>query len=317
VIDRTEAMTVKLRLRDIGGIIVIDFIDMVLESNRDLVLRRLTECLGRDRTRHQVAEVTSLGLVQMTRKRVGTGLLEAFGTTCEHCKGRGVLVSTEPVGKAAAGNGSTSGGGGGGGRRSRSRGEDKDKEAAKEAAAKEAAAKEAAKAVRDIAKATTRANGDSAPTDASDSAGPESETSDYAPAAAGSPATTAAEPVGGDPEDAEPAPARTAGRVRRRSRRSAGEPSASVEPAATPPVATAPAGTASFTQSGTPDVTEQANGHGHEAEQPADQDEHADSMDGSAPAESSAAPVNTPPRRPVRRGASRPAGPPVSATHDG
>jgi ribonuclease E len=129
VIDRTEAMTVvdvntgkftgsggnleetvtrnnleaaeeiirQLRLRDIGGIIVIDFIDMVLESNRDLVLRRLTECLGRDRTRHQVAEVTSLGLVQMTRKKVGTGLLEAYSSTCEHCKGRGVLVSAEPM----------------------------------------------------------------------------------------------------------------------------------------------------------------------------------------------------------------------------
>jgi len=124
VIDRTEAMTVvdvntgkftgqggnleqtvtknnleaaeeiirQLRLRDIGGIIVIDFIDMVLESNRDLVLRRMLECLGRDRTKHQVAEVTSLGLVQMTRKRVGQGLLEVFSETCECCNGRGVLV---------------------------------------------------------------------------------------------------------------------------------------------------------------------------------------------------------------------------------
>ena len=129
VIDRTEAMTVidvntgkftgsggnleetvtrnnleaaeeiirQLRLRDVGGIIVIDFIDMVLESNRDLVLRRLTECLGRDRTRHQVAEVTSLGLVQMTRKKVGTGLLEAYSSTCEHCKGRGVVVCDDPA----------------------------------------------------------------------------------------------------------------------------------------------------------------------------------------------------------------------------
>ncbi len=102
-LESAEEIVRQLRLRDIGGIIVIDFIDMVLESNRDLVLRRLTECLGRDRTRHQVAEVTSLGLVQMTRKRVGTGLLEAFGTTCEHCKGRGVLVSTEPVSKPANG----------------------------------------------------------------------------------------------------------------------------------------------------------------------------------------------------------------------
>jgi ribonuclease E len=96
-LESAEEIVRQLRLRDIGGIIVIDFIDMVLESNRDLVLRRLTECLGRDRTRHQVAEVTSLGLVQMTRKRVGTGLLEAFSTTCEHCRGRGVVVTTDPA----------------------------------------------------------------------------------------------------------------------------------------------------------------------------------------------------------------------------
>ncbi|MDT5335751.1 MAG: ribonuclease [Mycobacterium sp.] len=129
VIDRTEAMTVvdvntgkftgsggnleqtvtrnnleaaeetvrQLRLRDIGGIIVIDFIDMVLESNRDLVLRRLTEALARDRTRHQVSEVTSLGLVQLTRKKLGTGLIEAFSTTCSHCAGRGIMLHSDPV----------------------------------------------------------------------------------------------------------------------------------------------------------------------------------------------------------------------------
>ncbi len=91
--EAAEEIVRQLRLRDIGGIIVIDFIDMVLESNRDLVLRRLTECLGRDRTKHQVAEVTSLGLVQMTRKRVGQGLLEVFSEPCEHCRGRGVIVS--------------------------------------------------------------------------------------------------------------------------------------------------------------------------------------------------------------------------------
>jgi ribonuclease E len=90
-------MVRQLRLRDIGGIIVIDFIDMVLETNRELVLRRLVECLGRDRTRHQVAEVTSLGLVQMTRKRIGTGLLEAFSHVCEQCQGRGILVEGEPA----------------------------------------------------------------------------------------------------------------------------------------------------------------------------------------------------------------------------
>jgi len=82
---------------DLGGIIVIDFIDMVLESNRDLVLRRLLECLGRDRTRHQVAEVTSLGLVQMTRKRVGEGLLESFSEICPECGGSGVILTIDPV----------------------------------------------------------------------------------------------------------------------------------------------------------------------------------------------------------------------------
>jgi ribonuclease E len=94
-LEAAEEMVRQLRLRDIGGIIVIDFIDMVLESNRDLVLRRLLECLARDRTKHQVAEVTSLGLVQMTRKRVGSGLLEAFSEPCECCNGRGRIVSLE------------------------------------------------------------------------------------------------------------------------------------------------------------------------------------------------------------------------------
>ncbi|WP_345712941.1 Rne/Rng family ribonuclease, partial [Kineococcus glutinatus] len=98
-LEAAEEIVRQLRLRDIGGIIVIDFIDMVLESNRDLVLRRLTECLGRDRTKHQVAEVTSLGLVQMTRKRAGQGLLEAFSETCEACSGRGLILHDEPVEK--------------------------------------------------------------------------------------------------------------------------------------------------------------------------------------------------------------------------
>lgn len=96
-LEAAEEIVRQLRLRDIGGIIVVDFIDMVLESNRDLVLRRLVECLGRDRTKHQVAEVTSLGLVQMTRKRVGQGLVEAFSETCEHCHGRGFIVHTDPI----------------------------------------------------------------------------------------------------------------------------------------------------------------------------------------------------------------------------
>ncbi|MGW4580932.1 translation initiation factor IF-2 N-terminal domain-containing protein [Rhodococcus aetherivorans] len=101
-LEAAEEIVRQMRLRDIGGMIVVDFIDMVLESNRDLVLRRLTEALGRDRTRHQVSEVTSLGLVQMTRKRLGTGLVEAFSTTCEHCHGRGIVVHSEPVEAGAA-----------------------------------------------------------------------------------------------------------------------------------------------------------------------------------------------------------------------
>ncbi|MGH3541254.1 MAG: Rne/Rng family ribonuclease [Mycobacterium sp.] len=110
-LEAAEEIVRQLRLRDIGGIVVIDFIDMVLESNRDLVLRRLTEALARDRTRHQVSEVTSLGLVQVTRKRLGTGLIEAFSTTCPQCSGRGILLHADPVDSApAAGRKSESGG---------------------------------------------------------------------------------------------------------------------------------------------------------------------------------------------------------------
>nr|WP_255308449.1 Rne/Rng family ribonuclease [Streptomyces marincola] len=111
-LEAAEEIVRQLRLRDLGGIIVIDFIDMVLESNRDLVLRRLLECLGRDRTKHQVAEVTSLGLVQMTRKRVGQGLLESFSEPCVHCNGRGVIVHADHAHAP----------GGGGGKKSRKRG---------------------------------------------------------------------------------------------------------------------------------------------------------------------------------------------------
>ncbi len=98
-LEAAEEIARQLRLRDLGGIVVIDFIDMVLESNREQVLRRLVECLGRDRTKHQVAEVTSLGLVQMTRKRVGQGLIEAFSTTCDSCGGRGIHIHADPVNK--------------------------------------------------------------------------------------------------------------------------------------------------------------------------------------------------------------------------
>ncbi|MCI2958581.1 Rne/Rng family ribonuclease [Agromyces atrinae] len=98
-LEAAEEIVRQLRLRDIGGIIVVDFIDMVLESNRDLVLRRLVECLSRDRTKHQVAEVTSLGLVQMTRKKLGLGLLESYSESCETCAGRGIIVHHDPIAK--------------------------------------------------------------------------------------------------------------------------------------------------------------------------------------------------------------------------
>jgi ribonuclease E len=121
-VEAAEEIVRQLRLRDIGGIIVVDFIDMVLESNRDLVVRRLLECLGRDRTKHQVAEVTSLGLVQMTRKRVGSGLIEVFSEPCEHCAGRGLIVQTEPVERGSSGG--SSGSRSGRGRRSGARSSD-------------------------------------------------------------------------------------------------------------------------------------------------------------------------------------------------
>ncbi|WSY39406.1 Rne/Rng family ribonuclease [Embleya sp. NBC_00888] len=132
-LEAAEEIVRQLRLRDLGGIIVVDFIDMVLEGNRDLVLRRLMECLGRDRTKHQVAEVTSLGLVQMTRKRVGQGLLEAFSENCERCNGRGVIVHMDaPETKGHGNSGHNHGGNGNGasagsGRRKRNKGGNADK----------------------------------------------------------------------------------------------------------------------------------------------------------------------------------------------
>ena len=131
-LEAAEEIVRQMRLRDIGGIIVIDFIDMVLESNRDLVSRRLMECLSRDRTKHQVAEVTSLGLVQMTRKKLGIGLLEAFSEPCEVCAGRGVVVYHEPIMKARSTNEkSSSSSDGGKSERRRGKGNSKPQEVAK------------------------------------------------------------------------------------------------------------------------------------------------------------------------------------------
>ena len=124
VIDRTEAMTIidvntgkhvgktnleqtvtgtnieaareiarQLRLRDIGGIIVIDFIDMMLQSNREEVIQTLKEELAHDKTRSQVFEITPLGLLEVTRKKVSAGLVEAFSEPCPTCEGRGILIT--------------------------------------------------------------------------------------------------------------------------------------------------------------------------------------------------------------------------------
>ncbi|MFM6962977.1 MAG: Rne/Rng family ribonuclease [Micrococcales bacterium] len=126
-IEAAEEIVRQLRLRDIGGIIVIDFIDMVLESNRDLVQRRLIECLSRDRTKHQVAEVTSLGLVQMTRKKLGIGLIEAFSEPCEACASRGIIVHHEPImrTKHIANDEPREGGNGGGNKQGKGKGKNK------------------------------------------------------------------------------------------------------------------------------------------------------------------------------------------------
>ena len=92
-LEAAEEIGRQLRLRDIGGIIVIDFIDMESQSNQQKVLRRLKETLAKDKTRTQVFDVSHLGLVEMTRKNVSAGLLEQFSTKCEHCSGRGVIIN--------------------------------------------------------------------------------------------------------------------------------------------------------------------------------------------------------------------------------
>ena len=170
-IEAAEEIVRQLRLRDVGGIIVIDFIDMVLESNRELVLRRLVECLGRDRTKHQVAEVTSLGLVQMTRKRVGQGLLEAFSTTCEECGGRGRHITLEPVEPKKQ----SDGGGKGGEERAPRRRRGKAAAAATPEVDPEVAAREAAAraALAKVAVATVGAVADHEPATSAEAAEPD------------------------------------------------------------------------------------------------------------------------------------------------
>ena len=232
-LEAAEEIVRQLRLRDVGGIIVIDFIDMVLESNRELVLRRLLECLARDRTKHQVAEVTSLGLVQMTRKRVGAGLLESFSETCECCNGRGVIVSLDLVDRPSGGRGRGDGRGakenrqsksGKNGKESSRRADEDSRTGTREAAPDEAAAD------GDVAGAPT-AGGDVAGEPMADGAGADGAAGDGA----------AGDGDGADGIGADGGTRRSGGRRRRRAAtREQGPP----EPVSQPLAAASPDGSA-------------------------------------------------------------------------
>ena len=244
-LEAAEEIVRQLRLRDVGGIVVIDFIDMVLESNRELVLRRLLECLSRDRTKHQVAEVTSLGLVQMTRKRVGAGLLEAFSTPCECCNGRGVILTFDPDSDGHAtqhthSRGHGNGGHGNGGHGNGGRGPSPAMVAARARSAESSAP----------AEPSASAPADTPPADAADAPAPgpaSGSASALVPASADSADPNAAQVANGQVPDTEPAPARSSGRRRRR------KPAAAAAPA-TP--ADAPASQADTTQAPTtPDTS--------------------------------------------------------------
>lgn len=101
-LEAAEEIAHQLRLRDIGGIIVIDFIDMEVARNREAVLQRLREQLAKDKTRTQVFDVSNLGLVEMTRKNVSEGLVESFSHVCPTCAGRGVLLYEQAATEGAA-----------------------------------------------------------------------------------------------------------------------------------------------------------------------------------------------------------------------
>jgi len=248
-LEAAEEIVRQLRLRDIGGIIVVDFIDMVLESNRDLVVRRLLECLGRDRTKHQVAEVTSLGLVQMTRKRVGSGLVEVFSEPCEHCGGRGIIVHSEPVDKPSGG-----GNGGGGGKSRKAKGKKTVEEppkpssgptAAQIAAAAHAAAQAPAKSHETAESSEHEAVQPDVPAEAaaaSDApvvtgrAGSQRQSAG-APSDSGDGDGDSPAPVVEEPAEAEPAGRKLTGRARRRATSAAGA-AQHVQAPVTPPVTT-------------------------------------------------------------------------------
>ncbi len=301
-LESAEEIVRQLRLRDIGGIIVIDFIDMVLESNRDLVLRRLVECLSRDRTRHQVAEVTSLGLVQMTRKRIGTGLLEAFSHTCEACSGRGLLFADEPV-EARRGedesrrsrrtrtNGNRSGNGSGSGR----------------SGARTPTPEAKAPSPRDVA-AMARPEPVAEPA------------IEPAAAAASEPAAVVEAEAGGAEVEAPP----TSDRKSTASRRSRSKQTSRAEKAAAPAAPTAVADDvpesaaepADAPGSSTPDVAPEADTAPVETAAAAPADKAAPEVATESAPEPAPGPTTRVVTRTRRRGASRPAGRPVSAASE-
>src|SRR5689334_2777362 len=252
-LEAAEEIVRQLRLRDVGGIVVIDFIDMVLESNRELVLRRLLECLSRDRTKHQVAEVTSLGLVQMTRKRVGAGLLEAFSTPCECCNGRGVILTFDPDSDGHAtqhthSRGHGNGGHGNGGHGNAGHGNGGRGPSPAMVAARARSAESSAPA-----EPSAGAPADTSPADAAGTpalaSGPA-----LVPASADSADPNATRVANGQVPDTEREPARSSGRRRRRKPSAAAAPATPADTSATP--ADAPASQVDITQAPTtPDTS--------------------------------------------------------------
>lgn len=320
-LEAAEEIVRQMRLRDIGGMIVVDFIDMVLESNRDLVLRRLTEALGRDRTRHQVSEVTSLGLVQMTRKKLGTGLVEAFSTTCEHCHGRGIVVHAEPVEVKSADDGRGQGKESGGRKK---RGRDRAAASAQEPAAngqhahvstEEAGAEASAKRAHPVALAMAAHHSDDAEGPArSEQSAPEkieagavaSEDVESGNVESGNVESVPTEAEKPEPETETPAP-----RARRRSRRVS-------RAAAAPAGEASDAGTVFVIPTPEPAAAEVPASSGPASSDPASPDPASPDPAPPAPVTPEAAGdgengAETPRRPRRRRAAARPAGPPVDA----
>ncbi len=353
-LEAAEEIVRQLRLRDIGGIVVIDFIDMVLESNRDLVLRRLTECLGRDRTKHQVAEVTSLGLVQMTRKRVGEGLLEAFSEPCQHCNGRGVIVHLDGMDRKSNGATPAAAPSAEEDRPARGRRGRKTTKAEPvavqpdpaELAAEAEKRRAAASAIAAIAAAT--GHHDEAAASAPAQVGPESargsaesgtvesgagssaaESSTAGSSTAGS-STVGSSAVGSSPaEPAAPTSRRT--RTPRRAVRQATAPAVAADPA----TGTAPAASDTASQPSQPAASQPSQPAAQQASQPAaSQPSQPAAQQASQPAVAAAPPAAAAESEPVqseaaqsgsaqpvrprrRRAASRPAGPPVPVSGNG